>query len=162
MEYTASMAIDRAYFEEWFDQWLTHLSRFRKWQIKLSTLLVAVAVVLLVIGHYKYSAGVALFAAIEFIEFHMYRRIWVNRRIQSRSSDKHNRVDIRISEAGMYQKGPTSEGTNSWDAVKAAFPTAKGLFLAIGDGMSIYVPDSSMSDRHLKEFVMTMVKEKSE
>lgn len=155
-EYTASLTMDRAYFEESYEQWLRCRSRYRKWQISISLLAVVAAGVAWSVGPDWLVIGLIAVAVIEFVDAFRYRRYWTARRIRSRIGNRHDRVEIRVSDSGVYQKGPTSEGKMTWDAVKAVVPTDKGVFLAVGDGMSMYIPDSSMNDPGFKEFVGRM------
>jgi len=98
-----------------------------------------------------------VFGSIQIADFFLSRRNWLRERIESTSNNSDSSVLIRVNESGLYQKGPTSKGLMQWDGVKSASPTASGLFLIVGAGMSIYVPDAAMCSPNFKSFVIRMV-----
>ena len=136
MEYEAKIEMTKAYFEESIEQWLIHRSKFRRRQIQIGVLLIIVGAMIHELR--VLSVVVLSIGLFEVAEFFFYRRRWIHKRMNARSKNSDSSVDIRVGDSGMYKKGPTSEGTVSWDGVKAATPTAKGLFISIGDGMSVY------------------------
>ncbi len=157
MEYGVSFEMTKAYFEESFEQWLSHRSKLRRWQIHIGILLIFFGCGLMVYKLNVLSIVLFIIGFVEIVEFFFYRRRWMQQRIHTRSNNSNSSIEIRVDDSGIYQKGPTSEGTISWDGVKAAIPTAKGLFISIGDGMSVYVPDASMKSPEFKNFVIKKV-----
>lgn len=157
MEYFARIDLTEEYFRESFEQWLNHKSKFRRWQIQIGILLIVVGVGMMIYELTVFSIGVSIIGIIEIVEFLFYRRRWIHQRVHARSKNSDSPVELRADDSGIYQKGPTSEGTTSWRGVKAAIPTGKGLIIAIGDGMSVYVPDACMNNPEFKEFVIKKV-----
>jgi YcxB-like protein len=157
VEYRAAFELNRPYFEESFEEWLRQRSKYRRWQIQISAVVIVLGLFLAIRGPAWLSVGVFMIGVVELFEFFFYRHRWIGQRVEARSNNAHNRVEVQISDSGVYQMGPTSEGRISWEAVKKVFPTKRGIYLAIGDGMSVYIPNSSMNDQGFRDYAIKMV-----
>ena len=157
MSFDATFHLNRSYFEEIFEQWLKHRSRFRRRQIQIAVALFLLGVFFSIRDFSATPIILVVIGIVEFVEFFIYRSRWINKRLAARVDNEHDKVEITVDEFGISQKGPTGEGKMTWAAVKAVLPTTEGMFMAIGDGMSIYVPNSGMSDGEFRNFVLRMV-----
>jgi hypothetical protein len=146
MQATAVFEMTPEYFAESFGEWLSHRSRFRKWQLQIAGAL-AVAGILTSIfgGPFRALGGVlVLIAAVEGIEFHWYRRQWIKQRLDVRKYATKT-IQLGFDDIGIAVRGPTASGQMTWQAVHGCVETQKGIFMKIGDGMSMYVPKQSVS-----------------
>ena len=141
----AQFELNRPYFEANFRDWLVSRSRFRRWQRHF-----AVVLALLAVGLALLEGGARLFAfvagagaVIESIEFYWYRSRWVSQRLAARPSG--GVVKVQFASDGLEVSGPTSQGRMSWEAVRGASEAGEGFFLQLGDGMSMYIPRSSVT-----------------
>lgn len=155
MEYIARLNMNKEYFTESYAVFLSHVGKFRKWEIHAGTLISILALFLLFHRPSIAAVGMLIFGLFHFIDYYFVRYKWIQDRIKTRSGNSSSIVEIIVSERGVYQKGPTSEGTINWAGVKSVVPTKIGLILRVGDGMSIYIPDSAMDDKEFKNYVVS-------
>lgn len=145
LQVDAKFELDRAYFSESYTEWRAGISRYRKHQLKLAVaawsagLIVMLATDLLVLG-----AGLMLLGVFEGIDDVWSRRRWIAARLETRSADAHQTVEMHFSAAGIEHAGPTAHGHIEWRGIKAIKETRRGLFLSVGDGVTMYVPKSAL------------------
>lgn len=162
MKFTASFELTESYFRENYQEWLNHRSRWRRWQRHFGALTIAIGVALLFVpGLGLAGAMVAGFGCSQIIIFYLAQSRWLKQRVAARASNPHQRVEMTFDESGIDTEGPTSKGTMSWIAVKAAYPTENGLIFSFGDGMAMYVPNTGMSNVALRDFAVEMVSRRS-
>ena len=74
MEFTADLDLTKAYFSEYFEQWLTHRSKLRKWEGHIGLLVVGLGIGLMWFKPSIVSALVIVFGISQIIDFFLYRR----------------------------------------------------------------------------------------
>jgi len=146
MQATAKFTLDRPYFEEAFAEWLGHRSRFRRFQRHVGVGMCAVGLVLAVAMPTILTSAL-IFAAIGVFEvghFYWYRARWIRQRLAVRG-DEPRWVEMTFDESGIQTNGPTASGHMQWRGLHELLPTERGLFIRLGDSMSIYVPGSAVT-----------------
>src|SRR5687767_1162915 len=142
MNASARFEMNRDYFAESFAEWLRYRSRFRRWQRQIAgAFALAGLIVFFLPGTpFRYLTLTLLLAAIvEGAEFYWYRANWIRKRLASRGGMPIT-VEMRFDDSGFYMQGPATRGHVSWKGVRGMSETPKGLFLRLGDGMSVYIP----------------------
>lgn len=146
MHASARFEMNRAYFEEFFSEWLRCKSRYRRWQraMALCFLAAGVGMWMFLPANQKVGFVFAVVALIEFAEIYWYRARWIDARVSAKSGEPCV-VELKFDESGIQMDGPTSSGHLQWKGVKELLKTPKGVLIRMGDGMSVYVPESSFS-----------------
>ena len=157
MNFTACFELTESYFRESYQEWLNSRSRWRRWERHLGALSVSVAVPLFLVPGFVIVGSAAFgFGCSQIVDFYFSRKRWLKQRVAARAGNPHGRMEMVFDDSGIAAEGPTSEGKMSWSAVKAVYPTEKGLFLSVGGAMSIYIPNTGMSSLALRDFAVEM------
>ena len=146
MKASARFEQDDSHFQELYEEWLRYGSKVRRWQpwIGISSCVLGVGLFFLAPYMKASSFVLVFFGIVQVIENRFYRRKWVAARVAARSKNEHNEIYLEFDENGISLVGPTSTGKMIWTAVVGVRETSKGISLAIGDGMSMYIPKAAV------------------
>lgn len=145
---TATLTIDHAYLGQRFDDWLHHVSRWRKRERKLAIGLIVVGLLLLlrvdprsptaiaVLGIGVFELGVSL----------TLRWRWV-RKAAKRADGAQ--VEFCFAEEGIFVRTEFERSVVQWAHYRDSIATPTGLFLG-RKGSSIYIPDTALTPRSAK------------
>lgn len=144
---SARFEMDEEYFRESYGEWLRYGSKVRKWQPWLGMFSVGLGIGLhLFDAKFRSIAFVlVVFGLIQVLENYFYRRNYLNARVDARRKNEKHEISMEFDAEGIFQNGPTSTGKMKWAGVKGVRETPRGISLAIGDGMSIYIPKAAIT-----------------
>ena len=135
---TASFRMDEGYYQEMLGEWTASVSRLRKYEPFLCLLFVVLGAVAAVLrprlwGVGALLAGIGLFEAAKYLRW---KKSWLAAR---RSSPQFNReVVLSFSADSIRQTQPLPVATTPVEV--RVVETARGLFLRLEKGGSVYVP----------------------
>jgi len=145
MNATATIRMDRAYFEAAYRHWLEGRSRWRKWQPWIGVVLLVAAVAVALFTRFRATAVVLLaFSIVQGAESLFHRRHWVRDRLRARGGEDRV-VTLAFDDEGMRQEGTEFFVRVSWSGLPRPIEVPDGFVLLVGDGASIYVPRDSVS-----------------
>jgi hypothetical protein len=146
LEASANFRIDRHYLRANFDDWLVSASRLRRWQRQFAALLIPTGIAMLVAGTTTVQilgAAALILSAVELLEFYWYRSKWISGRLSARRMEGES-IAMKFDDGGVEIVGPRSQGRITWQGFVGARDSPGGINLQFGDGLSIYVPKSSI------------------
>lgn len=145
MQVDAKFEMDRAYFAESYTEWRAGISRYRKHQLSLAALAWGAGLGAMVATPYTVlAAGLMLFGVIEGVDYFWSRHRWISARLQTRTGDAHQTVVMRFTAEGIDHTGPNARGHIEWSGIRGIKETERGLFLRVGDGVTMYVPKRAL------------------
>jgi hypothetical protein len=144
---SARFEMDEKYFRESYDEWLRYGSRVRRLQPWLGLFSVFLGIGLhLFDAKFRSTAFIlVVFGLLQVFENYFYRRNYLKARVDARGKNENLEISMQFDVEGILQTGPTSTGKMKWAAVKGLRETPRGICLAIGDGMSIYIPKAAIT-----------------
>ena len=145
MQVDAKFEMDRAYFAESYTEWRAGISRYRKHQLSLAVLAWGAGLGAMVATPYTVvAAGLMLFGVLEGVDYFWSRHRWIAARLQTRTGDAHQTVEMHFTSEGIDHTGPSARGHIEWSGIKGIKETERGLFLRVGDGVTMYVPKRAL------------------
>lgn len=140
----AQIAVDRRYFEQSYDEWLRHRSKWKKYEVWLAVALTAFGGVLVALAPELWPVG-ALFATAGVFEFVLaatHRRRWIRARLAKVPAGSS--VQFRFDEVSLTTVSRQGTGTLRLDALSRFTPGSQGFFLIGEDGFSMYIPRAAV------------------
>src|SRR5262245_23638249 len=100
----AHVVFDRNYFELYYDEWLRHRSRFKRYEIWFALALILFGVSMAISFRHQWLVGALLASAgvYEFVMAVTHKRRWVNARAATARSDKS--VDLQFDSDALTTK----------------------------------------------------------
>jgi hypothetical protein len=159
MNSTLIVVMDKAYFEESYDQSFLYRMRYRKYNPLVGSLFLLASVFLF----YRYVAlgtdaslymGIIalLYSAWTFTDNKRAKAKWL--RELALVIERQNTLQITFSEAGIDSKTLFAESTIKWSAFAIVQETAKGIFLVPQKGISIYLPKTAFENQQTIQQVL--------
>ena len=144
MDATAHVSFDRAYFEAFYTDWLTHRSRWRRFAMPVAFAITfaGAAISWFVPGHRFLGIAVSLGGMYHLYEALTHRRRWVADRLKDLPPDKV--LDVSFHSERIDMETPNSSSRLSVAALTGVEATPNGLFLIPQTGVSIYIPRASI------------------
>ena len=144
MNITIKYTADKAYFREFYDQWLER-SKWKKWEPLLSALLIVLGLVYYYLSKHPdiwFLPLIVVMAGLFELGKYIYdKQQWLKARFSSRIFGKE--LQLVFSEEKIRHKGPFTEGVFHWEDLEAIRQTSKGVFLIPENGISIYLPTAN-------------------
>jgi len=139
MEIKVTQNIDDKYYQEFYSEWLSHRSVYRKWQDKLGWISILIALILFVINcDLKfYAIALILFGALLIYDYYTSKSFWMKGRKDSKMNNKA--VTMIFEDHQIQSSGPYAEMKGKWEMFDEAIETKKGIFLIPETGISIYL-----------------------
>ena len=152
--------MDELYYEEYYTEWLSYRSVFKKWEDKIgiTSILLAAILFLLVNTALFVSIGLFVFGTLMLTDYYRSKRKWMKDRLNGNMLNQQ--VTIIFEERQIRSKGPFTEMTGKWDFIQQAIETKKGLFLIPENGISIYLQKTSFDHPSDINTLIKKVKEK--
>lgn len=143
MEIKVIQKIDEAYYKEFYSEWLTHRSVYKKWEHKIGmiSILLAVGLYLFDAGLLYLSGGLLVFGVLMVVEFYTSKSKWMKDRLTSKINNQSVVMIFRDHE--IQSNGPFTEMKGRWSFFKQIVETKKGIFLIPENGISIYLQKKS-------------------
>jgi hypothetical protein len=148
MEIEARWAITEDYFRSYYRDWITDISKHKKWAIPIGCALILAGPVF----HYSLSdiaqrfplTGIAISAAglYQIAWYFFEKRRWIKAMVSG--SKLGEDVTLRFTHKGVDHSGPRTSGHITWDGFKRIVASKHGMFLILQKGISIYVPKTSI------------------
>lgn len=136
---------DKAYYEEFYKEWLSFRSTQKKWQDKIgvAALVFAIIIYFFVENFKLVSIGLAIFGIMMIYEFYSTKKQWLNARLKS---PMNNQTATILFETKQIQtSGVFSTMSGEWEEFNNAIETEKGIFLIL-ENQSIYLQKSSFDN----------------
>ncbi|MFT6985058.1 MAG: hypothetical protein ACJAT7_000865 [Psychromonas sp.] len=151
MHFETEFLLDRKHLEECYDQSLL-FSKNRPPRIKLMTLLVAAAVLILLFGEQQDILAYFLIALalVEFMSFRYRRAWWLSRQVWSRNSG--NIIKLIIDDKGIKTQSLYNNSQLLWSDVAEVAETEKGLMLLLKNGGHNYLSKQNLT-REVIDFI---------
>ena len=139
---------NKDYYKEFYSEWLTSRSKYKKWQnlIGLSSVTLGILIYILSETSKTFSYAMLFFGVYLFIEFYSTRKKWLTARLDSKMLNKE--VTLIFEEDSIKTKGPFVETIGKWDFYNDAIESEKGLFLVPENGVSIYIQKKSFQNKN--------------
>ena len=150
-----------AYYEEFYGEWLTHRSKFRKWEDKIGYVSIGIGLLLFLfdINLKIISIGFILFGAMMIFEFHSSKNKWIKSRLQSKMNNES--ATLIFEEDKIQSIGPFTKLSSKWDFFNDAVETEKGLFLIPENGISIYLQKVSFENKEDLKRIIEKIKKQN-
>lgn len=144
MHFESEFTLDRQHLEECYDQSLP-FSKKRTPRIKLMTLLVAIAVLILLFGEQQDILAYFLIALalLELMSFRYRRAWWLSRQVWSRNSG--NTIKLIIDDRGITTQSLYNNSQLLWSDVAEVTETEKGLILVLKNGGHNYLSKQNVT-----------------
>ena len=162
MRIEIEVALSKAYYQEYYGEWLTFRSKRRKWQPLVGATLIVWGVLCAVIG--KPTGNLALIPMLfvgagiyELGQFYYAKWQWLRARADSRLENQ--RVRLIFTEQEIMHTGPFSKGELSWAGLRDVKETSKGIFLIPESGISIYVPKQAFESATQVQVILSRAKQ---
>lgn len=141
---TAHIAFDRNYFEQYYDEWLRHRSKYRKYEIWFAggLLLFGIAMVIAVAEQRLVGGLITCGGVYEFLMAATHKRRWVRSRVSTAREDRC--TDVVFDRNSLTTTSTNESATIQYTGFVGFVPASKGFFLIKDAGASIYVPRSSV------------------
>lgn len=139
MEIKVTQNIDDNYYQEFYSEWLSHRSVYRKWQDKLGWISILTAIFLFVINSNLkfYAIALILFGGLLIYDYYASKYFWMKRRKDSKMNYKA--ITIIFEDHQIQSSSPFAEMKGKWEMFDEAIETKKGIFLIPETGISIYL-----------------------
>ena len=152
--YTEKFLLDKAYFQECFDESI-QLGEHNKPKYFLLILLVSLGL-FSIYGLNKHYLGnfLILLAVVECLAFYYRRPWWVARQMLSRASS--STITLKINETGIEATNPYKSYTVKWEEVDSIVETSKGIVLKNSQYMQ-YLSSNALSTE-ARDFILSKAK----
>lgn len=147
MRIEITQQINEAYYEEYYAEWLSARSRFRKWEHLIGFTSVLLSLVIYFADNTMrfIAAGLLIFGLLMIYEFYSSKRKWLNDRLKGNM--KNAEVTMIFEEDSVRSIGPFSEMSGTWSLFSDAVETKKGLILILENGVNIYLQKQSFGNQ---------------
>ena len=144
MHFESEFSLNRQHLEECYDQSLP-FSKNRTPRIKLMTVLVVTAVLILLIGEQQDVLAYFLMALalVEYFSFRYRRAWWLTRQVWSRNSG--NIIKLIIDDKGVEIQSLYSNLQLLWSGIIKIDETEKGLMLTLKNGSQNYLSKATLT-----------------
>ena len=141
---TAHIAFDRNYFELYYDEWLHHRSKYRKYEIWFAAglMLIGVAIAIAVAEQWLVGGLIACAGVYEFVMAATHRRRWIRSRLATARKDKC--TDVSFDGESLSTTSMNESATMRYAGFVGFVSASEGFFLIKDTGVSIYVPRASV------------------
>ncbi len=139
MDIKVTQKFDDNYYQEFYSEWLTHRSKYRKWEFKVGLLYITLAVLIyfLKVDFKYFSIALIVFGCFLMYDFYATKRNWMKDRQASKMN--HKSMTMIFDEHQVHSLSPFGEMKGKWELYIDVVETDKGLFLIPEKGISIYI-----------------------
>lgn len=150
---------DENYYEESYNEWLFHRSKFLKWSDKLGFLCLGIGL----IGLIFIKSWMPIFVGMLFLglsllyEFYSNKAKWLKDRKASKVNNQS--ATLIFEDEKVQSSGPFSEAIVDWEFFKDAIETEKGLFLILENKTNIYLQKKSFERLEDVDLILNKIKQ---
>ena len=146
MRIEITQLLSEDYFKEYYSEWLSFRSKYKKWEHIIGFTSIGIAFVICIIDRSLdfISTGLLFFGLFMIFEFYNARRMWLKERMESKMINE--KVTMVFEEEVIHSIGPFTEMNAKWSFITQALETEKGLILIPENGISIYLQKKSFKD----------------
>jgi len=165
MEIVTKYKHNSAYFQQYWDDWLQYKSKGRQYIFHATVTLLALGVITLAVSSTPntdmFKLGVLLVAlGILLITWHFWdKKKWLNNMIEE--SNINSEIIMTFTDEGIKTKTTLSSGEAKWDILREIIPAKNGIFLVLYKGISIYIPNYSLTENNSSEQIIEMFNNKN-
>ena len=141
-KYTASLALDRAYMSESFDQFRRFGSRWRVIEWIIGAALILVGIALFQYTDWATATPVVLvgIGVVEIFSSRIKKFFWLRKHAKSKASGVN--LEMIFDEGGFESKTDASAARLEWSAVEKTVRTPSGILIWPQKEIYIWIPES--------------------
>lgn len=161
MKIEITQKLTKAYYVEYYGEWLGSRSSFRKWERMIGGISLVLAAMIYIWDDslYYLSFGLSCWGILICYDFYASRKKWLRERITSKFNDVEFTM---IFEEHQFQSlGPFTKTSGAWNFFSDAIETQKGLFLIPENGVSIYLQKAGFQQLNDIQHIINKVKKSS-
>lgn len=149
----------KEYYEEYYSEWLSFRSKFKKWEhiIGFASLLTSITIYLADSALSYISIGLAIFGMLMIYEFYSSKNKWLKERLKSKMNNSE--ATLIFEDSKIRSIGPFTEMSGEWTFFSGAIETNKGLILIPENGISIYLQKKFFKNQSDVAVILKKIKE---
>lgn len=147
----ARLCIDADYLARKYDDWARHVSRWRRYELRVALGVLAFGLLATAAGGAPYTWAIVATGALDTVATATARARFL--RNVRRSHGDGTRAELRFTADAIHLRTPDSASTFSWAHFRDHTVTPTGLFLG-RKGATIYIPDVALEPASAKSEIV--------